>query len=236
VSGGVGRLEIFGLVLTVAGLLISGHGLWRLAAAIRARFTYGAPYRAGTATDRLVALAIGSPLPVLGAALVFLAAAQAGFQPNEGTIRVGRIDAHRSGWGKMAVRFAPDPSYPGRAVLEDEISGARWAVAGDFLTWDRGVKWLGLRDGHRVRYLIGAEDSTGTSRGTAEETRVLEPLPPAAARLVALRRFLPFLSVRTEASPWFPPADRQVMVLYAIGPGYLAESVAEGGLRRPGAR
>ncbi len=235
-SGGIGRLEVIGLVVTVAGLLITGRALWRLAGAIRARFTYGAPYRAGTAKYRLVALLTGLPVPFVGAALVFLSLAQAGFQPNDGTIRVGRIDAHRAGWGKTAVRFAPDPSYPGRRVLEGEISGARWAVAGDFLDWDLGVKWIGLKDGHRVRYLIGAGDTTGTSREPARDNRVLDPLPPAAARLLALRRFLPFLTVRTETSPWFPPADRQVMVLYATAHGYLAESASENEHPKPGGR
>src|SRR5437773_1227399 len=121
---------------------------------------------------------------------------------------------------------AYDPPVMG-GIGRLEIVGARWAVAGDFITWDRSVKWLGLRDGHRVRYLIGANDTTGTTRSDRIERSLLDPLPAAAARLIALTRYLPFLKVSTETSSWFPITDRQVMVLYAIGQGYLAEVASE---------
>jgi hypothetical protein len=113
--------------------------------------------------------------------------------------------------------------------MEQEIAGARWAVLGDFITWDHSLKWLGFRDGHRVRYVIGASDTTGMTRADHVERALLDPLPRAAARLFSVARFIPFLEVRTESSSWFPVTDRQVMVLYAIGPGYLAEVASESG-------
>jgi hypothetical protein len=48
---------------------------------------------------------------------------------------------------------------------------------------------------------------------------------------VRAARFVPFLTVSEEASPWFPMAGKQILVLYATGNGYLAESVAEGAAR-----
>ncbi len=227
--GGPSRLEVIAAVLALAGIVMCARSLGRVLQVTRARFTYGAPYRSGMISDRLLGLLMTLPVLALGLALGFLAWAQDDFQANEGTVRVGRVEARRSGWGKVAVRLLPDPLYPGRSVIEGEVSGARWAIAGDFITWDRGVKWIGLRDGHRVRYLFGTRDTTGTTPASKEETTVLEPLPPAAARLLEVARFLPFLRVHAEASPWFPLAERQVMTLYAIGPGYLADVVADNG-------
>ncbi len=232
-QGGLGRLDLIAGTLTILGLVLCVRGAWRFAAAVRARFTRGAPYRSGTIQDRLLGLLMEIALLAVGAALGFLALGQAEFQPDDTTVRVGQIEAHRSDWGKVAVRFVPDPLYPGRQVLEGEVSGGRWAVAGDFITWSRGVKWLGFRDGHRLRYLMGTPDTSGTSPAERSETRVLEPLPPAAFRLLATAPYIPFLRVRREASPWFPLAERQVMVLYAIGPGYLTESVSVGPRRSP---
>ena len=227
--GSVGRLEIVAAIVSIAGFVLCARGSWRLAQAVRARFTYGAPYRSGTVQDRLLGLLLEIVVLLAGAALAFLALGQAGFQANESTVRVGQIEAHRSGWAKVFVRLVPDPLYPSSRVIEGEISGARWALVGDFIAWDRGVKWLGLRDGHRVRYLIGASDTTGMTRADRVERALLDPLPGAAARLLSVARFIPFLKVRTESSSWFPVADRQVMVLYAIGPGYLAEVAEESG-------
>ncbi|MBI1949820.1 MAG: hypothetical protein HYS34_00460 [Acidobacteria bacterium] len=223
----IGRLEIFAALVLLLGLVLCARGSWRLIRAIRARFTYGAPYRSGTIQDRLFGLLLEIPVLLLGAALAFLALAEAAFQPNESAVRVGQIEARRSGWAKVSVRLVPDPFYPADRVLEGEIGGARWAVAGDFITWEPGIKWLGLRDGHRVRSLIGTNDTTGTTPAGRVERTPLDPLPAAAARLFSVARHLRFVRVHTETSSWFPLADRQVMILYAIGPGYLAEVVSE---------
>jgi hypothetical protein len=227
--GGADRLKIIAAIVTLAGILLCARGSFRLAQAMRARFTYGAPYRSGMIQDRLLGLLMEIVVLLIGAALAFLALGQSDFQPDESTVRVGQIEARRSDWAKVSVRLVPDPLYPTGRVMEAEISGARWAVVGDFITWERGVKWLGFRDGHRLRYLIGASDTTGMTRSDRVERALLDPLPGPAARLLALARFIPFLTVHTESSPWFPMADRQVMVLYAIGPGYLAEVAAESG-------
>lgn len=228
VGSGPGRIEVIAGLLILGGATMCARGFWRLAQSIRARATYGAPYRRGTIPDRLLGLLLEIPVLVLGLALGWLALGQASFQPNERTVRVGQVEARRMGWGKVGVRFIPDPLYPLDTVLEGEISGARWAMAGDFIAWDGGVKWLGFRDGHRLRYLIGTNDTTGLTPASRGDRAVLEPLPAIARRLVGLDRYLPFLTVRTETSPWFTLADRQVMILYAIGPGYLADVASEG--------
>jgi len=150
-------------------------------------------------------------------------------RPDE-AVRVGRIDASRAGWGKTAVRLAPDPLYPERRLLEGEIEGARWAVSGDFLDWAPGVRWLGLRPAHRVRALIG----TGDPSGTAPTQRVVTiDAPPSAARLLLrCSRWIPFLTVRRNASPWIVPAERAVAVLYATPDGYVADTASTGGAQR----
>jgi hypothetical protein len=219
----VGRIEVLSAVLILAGAVLLLRATGRVLRVTRARFTYGAPYREGMIADRLLGLAMTLPVLLLGLALGFLAWGQSGFQSNEGTIRVARIEARRSDWGKVSVRLAPDPRYPAHEALEGEVAGARWAVAGDFITWSPGVRWLGLHDGHRVRYLVATRDTTGTSPSPGDQTREIDRLPPGAAALVRAARFIPFLKVRIEASPWFPIAEHQVMTLYAIGPGYLAD-------------
>ena len=223
---GVGRLEVLALLLTAAGLLLCGRGAWRLVAATRARLTYGAPYRRGQIADRLTGLLMAAPVLAAGVALMLLSFAQAAFQPVGSTVRVGRLEARRSEWGRVAVRFVPDPLYPADGAREGEVSGARWALGGDFVTWSGSVRWLGLRDGHRVRYLIGTSDSTGTTPAGRSETTEIDRLPAAARRLVRLAPYLPFVTVRTEASSWFPPTGRRTMILYATGAGYVGESAA----------
>src|SRR5687767_8024684 len=149
-----GRLEVIAALLTLAGVVLVARSAARLAKVVRARFTYGAPYREGMIADRLLGLLMAAPVAAAGVALVLLAIVQAEFQPSAGTVRVGQIEARRTGWGRMHVRFVPDPRYPADRVLEAEISGARWAVVGDFVAWSRPLRWLGLRDGHRVRALV----------------------------------------------------------------------------------
>jgi hypothetical protein len=225
----VGRLGIIAAIISIAGVVLCARGTWRLGQSVRARFTYGAPYRSGTIQDRLLGLLLEIVVLVLGASLAFLALGQAEFQSNETTMRVGQIEARRSGWARVKIRFMPDPLYPSSRVMEGETSGARWALEGDFIAWDPGVKWLGFRDGHRLRHVIGASDTTGTTRADRLERSLLDPLPGAAAHLLSVARFIPFLTVRTQFSQWLPVTERQVMVLYAIGPGYLAEVASESG-------
>jgi len=223
-----GRIEILATLCLVAGLWMFLRTLLGVCRTIRARFTYGAPYRRGTIADRLLGLAMTLPVLLLGLALAFLAWGQSEFQTSDaGTARVARVEARRSGWGKVTVRIAPDPLYPDPRPLEGEVSGARWAVAGDFISWSREVKWLGLRDGHRLRYLLGTRDTTGTSTGPGEERMALAARPRSAALLLQAARYLPFLTVKEQGSPWFPLAERQIMTLYVIGPGYLADMVAQ---------
>jgi len=228
-SGAPDRLMVIAALVFLAGFVLCGRGGWRLVQALRARFTYGAPYAAGTIQLRLSGLLFDILVLLLGAGLGFIAVGQAAFQPDGPTVRVGRVEAHRSGWGRVAVRFAPDPFYPRDRVLDGEVSGARWAIVGDFLTWERGVRWLGVRNGHRVRYLVGSGDTSGTASDMKTERQPLDPLPGPAFRLLAMARYIPFLTVRSESSPWYPIEDRQVMILYATGSGYLGDLVSERG-------
>ncbi|MFQ5877963.1 MAG: hypothetical protein ACE5JH_09805 [Acidobacteriota bacterium] len=219
------RLGLLATCATLVGALLFARGLAKLFRAVRARLTYGAPYRRGTIEDRLVALLLVTPIPVLGLALLGLALAQAAFQPVDETVRVGQIEVRRSGWGRTAIRFLPDPGYPGRRVLEAEVTGARWALFGTFTTWSRSLRWLGLSDGHRLSHLLAMPNTTGTTGEARTDRATLDVLPPAARLLVRLDPYLPFLTVRAQSSPWFPPAERRSLALYAIGPGYLAEDV-----------
>jgi hypothetical protein len=221
-------LVILAVALLALGALIASRAAWRLANVVRARFTYGAPYRAGQIGDRLLGFAMTLPVAPAGAVLLGLALAQGAFQPTrpDEAVRVGRLDASRSGWGKTAVRLAPDPLYPERRPLEGEIEGARWAVSGDFLDWSPGVRWLGLRPAHRVRALVGTGDPTGT--GPTQRVVTIDAPPSAARLLLAWSRWVPFLRVRRNASPWIVPAARAVAVLYATPEGYLADSVSTG--------
>lgn len=222
-----GRLEMFAALLTVAGLLLVIRTTVRLVRTIRARYTYGAPYREGMIADRALGLLMALPVLVAGGVLVFLSLAMAAFQVDAETIRVGRIEARQSGWGRTSVIFRPDPDYPGRATLEGEIPGSRWAIGGDFVEWDPAVAWLGLRSGHRMRYLLGTTDPSGLSKDDGSGRTVLEPLPASAAMLVARARFIPFLEVKLQASQWIRPARLQVINVHAGPYGYLADIAAE---------
>ncbi len=223
------RLPILAVSVFVIGAALCGRGGWRLLQALRARLTYSAPYARGTIQLRLTGLLFDILVLLIGAGLGFVALGQAVFQPDGTTVRVGQLEARRSGWGRVVVRIAPDPLYPGDRLMEAEVSGARWAIVGEFLTWERGVRWLGFRNGHRIRYLVGSGDTTGTAADGKTERQPLEPLPGPAFRLLAMARFIPFLTVRSESSPWFPIEPRQVMILYATGSGYLGDVVSERG-------
>jgi hypothetical protein len=226
-----GRCEILGAALALLGAVLLGRSLWRLAGDLRARFTYGAPYRKGQIADRALGLLLTLPVLPAGLLLVLLGLAQHAFQPTRPgePVRVGRIEARRSGWGRTAVRLAPDPLYPEKRLLEGEIAGARWAVAGDFISWAPGVRWLGLQPGHRVRSLIASADSTGLSSGAARPAVPIDALPRAALVLMRLRPYLPVLAVRQGTSSWFEPAGLRIAILYATPEGYVADAVAERG-------
>lgn len=217
----------------VGGLGLALRALRRVAAAWRARVTYGAPYRRGTLADRLLGLLLTLPLIPLGALGLWLALAQAAFQPvmPGSVVRVGRIDASRQGWARTSIRLTPDPGYPEARPLDGSIDGARWAVAGDFLEWAPGVRWLGLRPAQRVRVLLGSPDPNGTAAGGA--IVALDAAPRAAEALLRFARYLPFLRLKREASPWFAPAEKGVVVLYATTDGYLADVAATGGGSSP---
>ena len=105
----IGRLEIIAAIVSFAGLALCARGSWRLVRAVSARFTYGAPYRSGTIQDRLLGLLLEIVVLLIGAGLAFLSIGQAAFQADETTVRVGQIEAHRSGWAKVHVRMVPDP-------------------------------------------------------------------------------------------------------------------------------
>jgi hypothetical protein len=219
-------LVILAVLLLGAGALILLRAARRLVLVVRARFTFGAPYRAGQITDRLLGLLMTLPMAPLGAAFLWLALAQGAFQatrPDE-AVRVGRLDASRSGWGKTAVRLSPDPLYPETRLLEGEVEGGRWAVTGDFLDWAPGVRWLGLRPAHRVHALLGTGDPSGT--GPAQHLVIIDAAPSAARLLLRSARWIPFLTVRRGASPWILPAGRAVAVLYATSQGYLADTAS----------
>jgi len=224
-----GLCEIIGAVLAVAGGVLLGRALFRLAVTLRARFTYGAPYRRGLAVDRALGLLLTLPLLPAGLLLVLLGLAQHAFQPTrpEGPVRVGRVEARRSGWGRTAVQLAPDPLYPEQRLLEGEVAGARWAIVGDFISWEPGVRWLGLVPGHRVRALVASADTTGMSMGAARPVVPIDAPPRAALVLLRLRRFLPILTVRQATSSWFGPAERRIVILYATREGYVGDAVAE---------
>lgn len=226
-----GRLEMFAALLTVAGLLLTIRTTMRLIKTIRARFTYGAPYKDGMIADRALGLLLVLPILAAGGILVFLSLAMAPFQPDAERIRVGRIEARHTGWGRTAVIFRPDSDYPGRVELEGEIAGSRWAIGGDFIEWDPAVAWLGLRSGHRMRYLLGTQDPSGLSREGDDGRIVLEPLPKTAAALVANARFIPYLEVKLQASQWIRPASLQVIDVHAGPHGYLADIATENSAR-----
>ncbi len=226
-SPAFGRLEMYAALLTLSGLVLSVRTAIRLVRTIRARSTLGAPYREGMIADRALGFLMTLPILAAGALLVFLSLAMAAFQADAETIRVGRIEARHSGWGRTSVIFRPDPDYPGRMTLEGEIRGSRWAIGGDFVEWDPSVAWLGLRSGHRMRYLLGTQDPSGLSKDDASGPTILEPLPASAAALVSGARFIPFLEVKIQASRWIRPARLQVVNVHAGPHGYLADIAAE---------
>ena len=104
-----GRLGVIASLLIVAGLWLCMRGSIRLLRSVRDRFTYGAPYRSGTIQDRFTGLLLEIPVLLAGLALGFLALGQAHFQPFKEAVRVGQIEARRSEWGRVSVRFVPDP-------------------------------------------------------------------------------------------------------------------------------
>jgi hypothetical protein len=218
---------MFAALLIVAGLLLTIRTSVRLVRTIRARLTYGAPYREGMIADRALGLLMVLPILAAGGIMVFLSFAMAAFQSDAERVRVGRIEARHNGWGRTAVIFRPDADYPGRATLEGEIPGSRWAIGGDFVVWDRAAAWLGLRSGHRMRYLLGTADPSGLSKDDGGGRIVLEPLPASAAALIANARFIPFLEVKLQASQWIRPARLQVVDVHAGPHGYLADIAAE---------
>src|SRR5437867_10862666 len=142
---GIGRLEIIAAIVSFAGVRLCASGTFRLVQSVRARFTFGAPYRSGTIQDRLLGLLLEIVVLLVGAALAFLALGQADYQPNESTVRVGQIEARRSGWAKVQIRLVPDPLYPSSREMEGAIAGARRAVGGDSIAWDRRPNGLGRR-------------------------------------------------------------------------------------------
>jgi hypothetical protein len=220
-------LFALGVLLFVAGVILFARSLRRFAAAVRAKYTYGAPYRSGQIADRALSLLFPLPLAPTGALCLVLALGQAAFQPTlpGEPVKVADLDATRSGWGRTRVTLTPDPAYPERRTLEGEIEGARYAVLGDFLDWAPGVRWLGLVPAHRLRALAGAADvDGGGTRG--RRLQPIDALPRMARWLVALDPWLPMLTVRTGASPWLPQAERSVAVLYVTPEGYLADAVA----------
>ena len=85
----VGRLGIIAAIVSFAGVLLCARGTFRLVQSVRARFTFGAPYRSGTIQDRLLGLLLQIVVLLVGAALAFLALGQADFQPNEASGRAG---------------------------------------------------------------------------------------------------------------------------------------------------
>lgn len=221
------RLTVIAITTLALGLYLVVRGLVLLARAVRARYTLGAPYRRGTIADRLTGLPFRLSFLLIGLALGGIALAQSSFQDTRETVRIGRLESRRAGWGGTAITFRPDPLYVDARILEGEIAGARWAVVGTFIEWSPEVGWLGFRDGHRLHHLLGTPNTTGTTSAESGEMVILAPLPPAAKMLVACDRFLPFMRARTIASKWFPQARRRAMSLYATGEGYLAETVAE---------
>ncbi len=229
-----GRPEIIGALIFLLGVVLLGRTLWRTAAVVRARYTLGAPYKRGQIADRLLGIPFVLPIPLLGAALVFLGLAQAAFQPTPAidAVQVGRVEAVRAGWGRTLVQLAPDPSYPEQRLLEGEIGGARWAVVGDFIDFAPGIRWLGLRSGHRVRALVGSADVSGTSPSASSTRVAIDALPRAAGWLLRVARYLPFLKVREAGSTWYGPAERRIVMLYATQEGYLADTVAGGAAPR----
>ncbi len=221
------RLTVIAIITSAFGLVLVIRGFMHLARAVRARYTLGAPYRRGTIPDRLTGMAFRLLFLLLGLALGGIALAQSSFQGTRETARIGRLESRRAGWGGTAITFRPDSLYVDTNILEGEIAGARWAVAGTFIDWSPEVRWLGFRDGHRLHHLVGTPNTTGTTPDARREKVILAPLPPAAKLLVECDRFLPFMRARTITSKWFPPARRQAMALYATGEGYLAETIAE---------
>ena len=221
------RLTVIAIITSAIGLYLVVRGLVLLARAVRARYTIGAPYRRGTIPDRLSGLPFRLPFLLIGLALGGIALAQSSFQDTRETVRIGRLESRRAGWGGTAVTFRPDSLYVDPTILKGEIAGARWAVAGTFIDWSPEVRWLGFRDGHRLHHLVGTPNTTGTTPDERGEMVIIAPLPRAARLLVACDRFLPFMQARTIASKWFPPARRRAMALYATGEGYLAETAAE---------
>jgi len=220
------------LTAIAAGLLLAGtallaRSLWRVAAAVRARSTYGAPYHHGRIGERAFAALLTLPVAPVGAALLAIALGQAAFQPVRPAeaIRVGQLEFAKSGWGRTMVRLTPDPAYPESRALEGAVEGARWAVVGDFLDWDPGVRWLGLVPAHRVRGIAGAGDVTGGAI-TAARTVPIDAPPRMARRLLAWDRFLPMLRVRTGSTAWMQPAERAVAILYVTPEGYITDRAA----------
>ena len=215
-------------VLLLGGAALFIRTFWRLCASIRAKHTLGAPYRDGMIADRFLGWLMTWPLPLLGALAAFLALAQAAFQPTHPVdpVRVGRVEAKKAGWAQTAVLLEPDASYPETRPLDGTIPGARWAFEGDFVVWNPGVRWLGLVDGHRIRALLGTGDPSGTSPFSAKRVRIDAP-PRATEVLLRYARFVPFLKVRQGTSPWFPQADRRILLLYVTPEGYVADSASE---------
>jgi hypothetical protein len=217
-------LTAIAAVLLLAGVAILARALARLAAAIRARYTQGAPYRRGQIADRALAAALTLPVAPLGAVMLAIALGQAAFQPvsTTGPVRVGEMEIAKAGWGRTAVHLTPDAAYPESRALAGEVEGARWTVVGDFLDWDPGVRWLGLVPAHRVRGLAGAGDSTGGTVSAARTVPIDAP-PRLARQLLAWDRYLPMLRVRTGSASWMPPSSRAVAILYVIPEGYVAD-------------
>lgn len=217
------RVFLIAAAAAAAGLWFSLRYLLLWGRLVVRKFRRGVPYLWGSA-QRAFLLFI--PSVVVLACGVLLGAAGYGLRDYQRLSEmelVGTLEMRERGPAGTGLRFRPGAGYPGE-VREPEavLTSGRWSVSGQFILWSRPLQWLGLRDSHRVAWLLSVDDPSDIP---APDRIARQPLvAPGSDRMWNLLdgwgQRLKLVETRTFQSPW-QSGTFETIDLYAFPGGYL---------------
>lgn len=207
---------------SAGGLILALRFGWQAIRNLSRKFRRGVPYLWGSA-PRAFLLFLAS-LGLLGAGLLLGAAGYElrRFQPVGEMSLVGTLEVRREGSG-LAFSFRPAADYPAPLVPAAVTPGGRWSVAGEFIRWSRPLRWLGLRDSHRLAWFLAVSDPADIPRPEKITRRRLGS-GPEGLLWRGLRDWERFLRRAAETrefqTPW-ETGKAAAIELYAFPGGYL---------------
>lgn len=144
------RFFLIGLVIFVLGLIFFLKYFIQSLSISLQRVLHPLPWYSESLSKKYLLALLFLVIAALGTGWMYIGSLMQYYQPTEKAEAVGTIEIRVVSENRFIAKFRSSFENFPRVIIEKELTGNQWAIAGAFLNYPGALHYIGLKDGHQI--------------------------------------------------------------------------------------